>query len=69
MEFFQNHFSETLLAKHFDGPAMFIAAAEETQGNLVGGRGDAYCGMLNASYKTGNMWPLRENAGRLSRPS
>ena len=42
--------SETLLAKHFDGPAMFIAAAEETQGNLVGGRGDAYCGMLNASY-------------------
>ena len=42
--------SETLLAKHFDGPAMFIAAAEETQNNLVGGRGDAYCGMLNASY-------------------
>lgn len=42
--------SETLLAKHFDGPAMFIAAAEETQNDLVGGRGDAYCGMLNASY-------------------
>ena len=42
--------SETLLAKHFDGPAMFIAAAEESQNNLVGGRGDAYCGMLNASY-------------------
>jgi L-fucose isomerase-like protein len=42
--------SETLLAKHFDGPAMFIAAAEETQDDLVGGRGDAYCGMLNASY-------------------
>lgn len=42
--------SETLLAKHFAGPAMFIAAAEETQENLVGGRGDAYCGMLNASY-------------------
>ncbi len=42
--------SETLLAKHFDGPAMFIAAAEETQGNLTDGRGDAYCGMLNASY-------------------
>ena len=42
--------SETLLAKHFDGPSMFIAAAEETQNNLVGGRGDAYCGMLNASY-------------------
>ncbi len=42
--------SETLLAKHFDGPKMFIAAAEETKGNLIGGRGDAYCGMLNASY-------------------
>ena len=42
--------SETLLAKHFDGPAMYIAAAEESQNDLVGGRGDAYCGMLNASY-------------------
>lgn len=42
--------SETLLAKHFDGPKMFIAAAEETGDNLVQGRGDAYCGMLNASY-------------------
>lgn len=42
--------SETLLAKHFDGPTMFIAAAEETADNLVGGRGDAYCGLLNASY-------------------
>jgi L-fucose isomerase-like protein len=42
--------SESLLAKHFDGPAMFIAAAEESENDLVGGRGDAYCGMLNASY-------------------
>ena len=42
--------SETLLAKHFDGPKMFIAAAEETQNDLCPGRGDAYCGMLNASY-------------------
>ncbi|MDL2251186.1 fucose isomerase, partial [Lachnospiraceae bacterium OttesenSCG-928-J05] len=42
--------SETLLAKHFEGPKMFVAAAEETGDNLVGGRGDAYCGMLNASY-------------------
>lgn len=42
--------SETLLAKHFDGPAMFVAAAEESGDNLIGGRGDAYCGMLNASY-------------------
>lgn len=42
--------AETLLAKHFDGPKMFIAAAEETQDNLIQGRGDAFCGMLNASY-------------------
>ena len=42
--------SETLLAKHFDGPSMFIAAAEESGNNLVQGRGDAYCGMLNSSY-------------------
>ena len=42
--------SETLLAKHFDGPKMFVAAAEESQNNLMDGRGDAYCGMLNASY-------------------
>lgn len=42
--------SETLLAKHFDGPKMFIAAAEESMNDLVQGRGDAYCGMLNASY-------------------
>ena len=42
--------SETLLAKHFDGPKMFVAAAEESQADLMDGRGDAYCGMLNASY-------------------
>lgn len=42
--------SETLLAKHFDGPKMFVAAAEESGDNLCQERGDAYCGMLNASY-------------------
>ena len=42
--------SEALLAKHFDGPKMFVAAAEESGDNLCQGRGDAYCGMLNASY-------------------
>ena len=42
--------SETLLAKHFDGPKMFCAAAEESGNSLLDGRGDAYCGMLNASY-------------------
>ena len=40
--------SETLLVKYFDGPCMVVAAAEED--DLVQGRGDAYCGMLNASY-------------------
>lgn len=42
--------AETLLAKYFDGPVMFVAAAEERKDNLTGGRGDAFCGMLNASY-------------------
>ena len=42
--------SETLLAKYFEGPVMFVAASEESGNNLINGRGDAYCGMLNASY-------------------
>jgi len=42
---------ETWLAQKFGGPVMFVAAAEED--NLVDGRGDAYCGMLNASYNLG----------------
>lgn len=41
---------ETILAQKFGGPVMFVAAAEETESNLINGRGDAYCGMLNASY-------------------
>lgn len=44
---------ETLMAKFFDGPVMYIAAAEETGDNLINGRGDAYCGMLNCSYNLG----------------
>ncbi len=43
---------ETLIAKEFDGPCMFVAAAEG-DGNLINGRGDAYCGMLNCSYNLG----------------
>jgi L-fucose isomerase-like protein len=43
----------TILAQKFGGPAMFAAAAEETGENLINGRGDAYCGMLNASYNIG----------------
>ena len=42
--------SETLLAKEFGGPVMFAAAAEEASDKLMDDRGDAYCGMLNASY-------------------
>lgn len=42
--------AETMLAQNFAGPVMFCAAAEETGNNLIGGRGDAYCGLLNASY-------------------
>ena len=42
--------SETMLAQKFGGPVMFVAAAEESETNLISGRGDAYCGMLNASY-------------------
>ncbi len=41
--------AETLLAKYFDGPAMYVAAAEG-DGDLHDGRGDAFCGMLNCSY-------------------
>lgn len=40
---------ETLIAQKFDGPCMYVAAAEG-DGNLIDGRGDAYCGMLNCSY-------------------
>ena len=43
---------ETLIAKYFDGPCMFAAAAEG-DGDLINGRGDAYCGMLNCSYNLG----------------
>ncbi len=43
---------ETLIAKHFDGPCMFVAAAEG-DGDMINGRGDAYCGMLNCSYNLG----------------
>ncbi len=43
----------SMLAEKFAGPSMACAAAEETGKDLVGGRGDAYCGMLNASYNFG----------------
>ena len=43
----------TLLAQRFQGPVMFAAAAEESGEDLVDGRGDAYCGLLSASYNLG----------------
>lgn len=43
---------ETLLADWFDGPIMYVAAAEG-DGDLHDGRGDAFCGMLNCSYNLG----------------
>ena len=42
--------SEILLVKEFCGPSMVVAAAEEAGDRLCDDRGDAYCGMLNASY-------------------
>lgn len=46
--------SETMLAQKWQSetgnPVMFCAAAEENIGVLSSDRGDAYCGMLNASY-------------------
>ncbi len=39
----------SIFAERFAGPVMACAAAEESGDNLVSGRGDAFCGMLNAS--------------------
>lgn len=44
---------ETILAQKFGSPVMFAAAAEESVSILASDRGDAYCGMLNASYNLG----------------
>ena len=43
---------ETLIAQRFEGPCMYVAAAEG-DGDMINGRGDAYCGMLNCSYNLG----------------
>ena len=53
--------SETLLAKHFDGPKMFIAAAEESGDNLLDGRGDAYRAGLLSGRKSGGSLPTAES--------
>jgi L-fucose isomerase-like protein len=43
----------TLMAQRFAGPVMFVAAAEDSGKDLINGRGDAYCGLLSASYNIG----------------
>ncbi|HSW39658.1 MAG TPA: fucose isomerase [Acidobacteriota bacterium] len=42
-----------LMAGKFDGPVMLAAAAEDSSRDLIEGRGDAYCGLLSASYNIG----------------
>jgi L-fucose isomerase-like protein len=44
---------ETLLARYFHGPAMFVGHTEDNTNSLMNDRGDAYCGMLNCSYNLG----------------
>lgn len=43
----------TLLAEKFWGPVMVTASAEDSGKDLINGRGDAYCGLLSASYNFG----------------
>ncbi len=43
----------TILAREFGAPFMLCAAAEDDAQSLVDERGDAYCGMLNASLNCG----------------
>jgi L-fucose isomerase-like protein len=43
----------SLLAQKFSGPVMLVAAAEDSGKDLIDGRGDAYCGLLSASYNFG----------------
>ena len=43
----------TILAQKMDVPFMLVGAAEESKDTLIEGRGDAYCGMLNACLNVG----------------
>lgn len=43
----------TIFARMFGKPFMLCGAAEESKDTLVDGRGDAFCGMLNASLNCG----------------
>ena len=40
----------SIFAEEFPGPVMACAAAEESRDTMIDGRGDAYCGMLNAAF-------------------
>jgi L-fucose isomerase-like protein len=40
----------SIFIERFHGPVMACAAAEESGKDLINGRGDAFCGMLNLSY-------------------
>lgn len=42
-----------LLAERFGGPVMLISAAEESKASLAKDRGDALCGLMNASQACG----------------
>jgi L-fucose isomerase-like protein len=46
---FSPEIEDAAFIKAFDGPAMVIAAAEESADNLAKNRGDALCGLLSAT--------------------
>ncbi len=43
----------TIFAREFGAPFMLVGAAEENGKDLINGRGDAFCGMLNACLNCG----------------
>ena len=43
----------TIFAQRLGAPFMLCGAAEESKSDLINGRGDAFCGMLNASLNCG----------------
>lgn len=55
--FFLGNFSpeieDAVFIKSFCGPVMMLAAAEEGRATLLGGRGDALCGLLSAVLAVG----------------
>ena len=54
------------IAKNFDGPVHVRGGRRGDDGDLINGRGDAYCGMLNCSYNLG-MRHLNALHSRVSR--